>query len=90
MQTTIDPDEARRFATWLDEETDALVNDLSKVSVSLIDLSIIWNDARYEDYLNKFDEHTVKLKTFTDISKGYVSYLRSAADRAEAYLNPYD
>lgn len=83
MQTTLDPDEARRFAKWLEDETESLEIDLQRVSVALVELSAEWNDGRYHESLCNFEVHSRKLKGFLEGSTQYVNYLRRAADIVE-------
>ena len=87
MKTVFNPDEARRFADWLEEESSRVMMDLRESEKTLLDLQISWNDARYEDYLRVFDTSTESLARFSEGAGRYVEYLRKKADLVSDYLN---
>ena len=87
MKTVFNPDEARRFADWLEEESFRVMMDLRESEKTLLDLQISWNDARYDDYLRVFDTSTESLARFSEDTGRYVEYLRKKADLVSDYLN---
>jgi len=86
MKTVFNPDEARRFAGWLEEESARVMMDLRQTSVSMLELRSSWNDAKYDDYQRLFDTSTESLAHFSEDAERYVSYLRKKADIVSAYL----
>ena len=86
MQTIFNPDEALRFASWLEEECENMVIDLRDTSIVMLELSSRWNDIKYKSYLNGFDSSTDHLVRFTAEVREYVAYLRKKAAIVAQYL----
>jgi len=86
MKTVFNPDEARRFAKWLEEESGRVMIDLRETTKSLTDLQSNWNDNKYNGYLRTFDTSTESIARFREQAEQYVSYLRKKADIVAQYL----
>ena len=87
MQTSLNPDEARRFAQWLEDETGQLMENLNNVKGDLEALSSTWNDKQYHEFLAQFFESSENLNYFSTMAEVYSEYLRSIANLADDYLD---
>jgi hypothetical protein len=83
MKTVYNPDEANRFAAWLDEESGRVMLDLRDTAK---DLQNSWNDAKYNDYMRTFDASTEALTRFREHSERYVAYLQKKSAYVKEYL----
>ncbi|MCO5067977.1 MAG: hypothetical protein M9910_04710 [Kiritimatiellae bacterium] len=86
MKTVYNPDEANRFAAWLDEESGRVMLDLRDTAKVLTDLQSSWNDAKYNDYMRTFDASTEALARFREHAERYVAYLRKKSAYVKEYL----
>jgi len=86
MITEMDPDEARRFAKWLEEETGRVMIDMRETTQAMTDLQIAWNDFKYNEYMRTFETSTESINRFRQEAERYVSYLRKKADLVAQYL----
>ena len=86
MKTIFNPDEARRFADWLEKESARVMMDLRDTSKTMLDMQINWNDAKYDDYQRLFDSSSEALARFREDAERYVSYLRQKAAKVSEYL----
>lgn len=86
MKTVYNPDEANRFAAWLDEESGRVMLDLRNTTKVLTDLQNSWSDAKYNDYMRTFDASTEALARFREHAERYVAYLRKKSAIVREYL----
>lgn len=86
MKTVFNPEEARRFADWLEEESGRVMLDLRDTDKAFLELQVNWNDTKYEKYLRLFDASTEALARFSEDAERYVGYLRKKAALISEYL----
>jgi len=86
MTTVYNPDEARHFAKWLEEECGQLSIDVRDASREMVELQANWRDWKYDYYTLVFDECTLKVMEFVNDAEAYVGYLRKKADLVDEYL----
>lgn len=88
MQIIIDPHEARRFATFLDERAREMKELNRRVSVEVMEAGAgPWRDRRYDEFLRQFDEASTLLQAFLEHAEKYADYLRRKAAPMERYLS---
>lgn len=88
MKSIIDPKEARRFAAFLDERSRDLKALNSRVSQQLLELRLgHWQDDKYRQFEQRFEEASVQLQIFLDHADKYAEYLRRKAEPIEKYLD---
>lgn len=87
MKIIMDPQEAKRFAGFLDERSRDLGDLNRRVSLLLRDLGMNgWEDIRYDAFLRQFAEASTQLKVFLEHAEKYADYLRRKAAPIEQYL----
>lgn len=86
MRTVFNPDEAYRFAAWLQEESGNVMIDLRNTDLALTQLQANWNDPKYDAYMRTYEENTQKLLHFQAHAEAYISYLRGKAAIVADYL----
>lgn len=86
MSTVFNPDEARIFADWLEEEVCRMMADLRDTSTRMLELQAGWNDVKYEAYMLVFDSSTEGISRFAEDAHRYIEYLRRKADIVTEYL----
>jgi len=87
MQTIIDPNEARRFAGFLQETSRELRSRNAAVNRSLMELNATWRDSKYDSFEKLFEEATLQLERFLEHSEKYAEYLRRKAAIVDRYLD---
>jgi hypothetical protein len=88
MKIIMDPQEAKRFASFLDERSRDLGALNRRVSLQLLDLGMNgWEDVRYDAFLRQFDEASTQLQVFLEHAEKYADYLRRKAAPIERYLS---
>lgn len=87
MKVIIDPQEARRFAGYLDERARDLGELNRRTSLHIAEMALSsWQDSRYDEFLREFEEASTLLKIFLEHAERYADYLRRKAAPIERYL----
>lgn len=86
VQIIVDPDEQRKFASFLHQ----LVAQLKERSRALQStkgaLGEVWKDANFNEFEKSFDATIIKLDRFFFEADSYCAYLRKKADLGDRYL----
>jgi len=86
MKMIINPNEARKFGRFLDEQCRDLAARNAQVSKKLLELHVSWQDRKYDAFTKLFDEASVKLSNFLLRAEKFSAYLRAKSAIADKYL----
>lgn len=86
MKVIVDPEELRRFASVLDREMSVLRERQMLVEATRRDLAEVWRDSRYQSFERAYLPSMQVLERFRKVAEGYAAYLRTKANKADAYL----
>lgn len=87
MKVIINPQEARRFARFLDERAKELKELNRRASIDILDLGAsAWRDNRYDAFLRQFEEASTLLQIFLEHAEKYAEYLRRKTAPIDRYL----
>ena len=76
MNTEIDLDAARHFATIVEKQSKEVTAMNAQVSRKLLELRIAWRDNSYDNFTKVFDETTKKLARFLEDAESFAVKLR--------------
>jgi len=85
-QAIVDPDELRRFASFLDSIAESIRNKRTVVGSSFGSLKEVWRDQKYAQFERVFSETTTQLDRFLRDAANYAQYLRKKAAIVDRYL----
>lgn len=85
-QVVVDPNELRRFSSFLSELIVDLRTAEQACSQKLSDLKTVWKDDKFKEFEPKYERTVNELDRFSRACERYAAYLDSKAARVEKYL----
>jgi len=85
-QAIVDPDEVRRFASFLESMAESLKTKKHGVSSRFNELKDVWRDEKYGQFQRVFTETSAKLDQFLQHAEIYGHYLKVKAQKVDKYL----
>lgn len=82
----VNPDELRRFATFLNIMTEYVMSRKSSLNNSFANLNEVWRDQKYAQFQRLFTETMASIDQFCRHAEVYAQYLRRKAELADRYL----
>lgn len=82
----MDPVEARRFASVLEETARDLRAQNQSISREMVELNAAWSDPKYLKFQHLFDETTLQIASFVVDAEHYAKRLREKAAWVDKYL----
>ena len=85
-QAIADPEALKRFASQLQNFTEAIQNGQTVLQAQLNALGDTWRDQEHEKFLQAFQELKIMVQRFTAAATEHVPFLLRKAKRVEEYL----
>lgn len=85
-QVKLTPDDLRRFASALEQESNVLRERQKAVEAARRELSQVWRDSRYQSFERAYLPTIQVLERFHKAAEAYAAHLRTKANRADTYL----